>query len=698
MVSRVLLPAGLVLGAGLSGALVLTGTPVWGGSLALLTAVGGLAGIFLGQDDPPAKAGKASAVEDINGFFNVSLDLLCIIDLEGRLRRVNSSWTKTLGWSEDELLGRPYLDFVHPDDQAETRSEGERLAQGHSTQAFINRYQTKDGGWRILRWVGSFNQARGLVYGIAQDVTEPLATLEELRLTRNNLEAKEEQLRLALLSSGTGIYDWQIPTDHLDLNGNWFSMRGYQPGELPSTMATCTGLMHPDDRPGIMAQLQTLMTGRPGGYRLEYRSQHKDGHWQWIQDRGELVERGPNGEPLRMIGTNIDITELKTTQATLDEARIAAEEAVRAKSDFLATMSHEIRTPMNGVIGLTSVLLGEDLPPAQRETIETIRRSGETLLAILNDILDLAKIESGQMEVHLEPVNASQVLRDALQLFAEQAKQKSLDLAVEMEAAPSEFWLADPLRIRQVVLNLLSNALKFTDHGSVHLRLERRKDRLILGIRDTGVGIPEDRLHRLFQRFSQVDTHSTRRQGGTGLGLAISRHLVELMGGKITVESQPGRGSTFRIILPLVESSSRIRLHQQVIPLPRIRPLRVLVAEDNKINQLVTRKMLDQQGHTVDLAEDGVQAVERWALGGHDLILMDWQMPEMDGLEATRRIRALELEKSCRRIPIIALTANALTEDRSICLAAGMDEMLAKPVTAEELAGTLARIMALADT
>ena len=696
MSSHVVLPAGLSLGAATAGALVLAGAPTWGAGLALATALGGLA-VTLRNLTSATGTPTTSSSQETNGFFNSSLDMLCIASLDGRLRRINPSWTKTLGWTEAEMLGHQTLEFVHPEDQAETRDENQRLAQGHQTQAFINRYRTKDGGWRILRWVACADLKQGVVYAIAQDVTEPLATLEELRLTRNQLAAREEQLRLALLSSGIGLYDWQIPTNHLDLNAHWFQMRGYIPGDFPAEFSTWSLLVHPEDLPGIKAQLDALMAGKPGGYRLEYRSRHKAGHWQWIQDRGELLERGPSGEPLRMIGTNIDITELKTTQATLDEARIAAEDAVQAKSEFLATMSHEIRTPMNGVLGLTSVLLGESLPPGQRETLETIRRSGETLLAILNDILDLAKIESGQMEVHLEPVNASQVLRDALQLFAEQAKRKSLELTVEMEATPSEFWLADPLRIRQVVLNLLSNALKFTDHGTVRLRLERHKDWLILAIRDTGVGIPEDRLHRLFQRFSQIDTHSTRRQGGTGLGLAISRHLVELMGGKITVESQVGRGSTFRIILPLVESSSRIRLHQLAVPLARTRPLRVLVAEDNKINQLVTRKMLEQQGHTMVLAENGLQAVERWSQGGHDLILMDWQMPEMDGLEATRQIRAQEAERDCRRIPIIALTANAMTEDRATCLAAGMDEMLAKPVTAEVLADTLARIMALAD-
>jgi signal transduction histidine kinase len=390
-----------------------------------------------------------------------------------------------------------------------------------------------------------------------------------------------------------------------------------------------------------------------------------------------------------------EILERNAVNAELLLAKEKAESAARLKSQFLANMSHEIRTPMNGVLGMTDLALATSLTREQSEYLQGAKTSAEALLRILDDILDVSKLEAGKMAIEAMDFELGAMLQNTLRLFEVPARKNGVELRLSVEPECPAWVRGDPVRLRQILVNLVGNAVKFTREGSIEVRVARTSgDRLLFAVKDTGIGIARDKLDTIFEAFTQGDGSHTRRFGGTGLGLTITRKLVGLMGGRVWVESEPGAGSRFYIELPLPEQAPPAPAGQEsnAAAAPALPPLNVLVAEDNVVNQKVICSLLRLAGSVAHLAADGAEAYRLFLEKPFDLVLMDVQMPEVDGLEATSMIRAEERRRNLRPIPIVALTAHTAQPEHEQCLAVGMDGIITKPVSRERLLQTIGEI------
>jgi len=432
----------------------------------------------------------------------------------------------------------------------------------------------------------------------------------------------------------------------------------------------------------------------------------------WLEANCRLVRDPLTGAPKEVIASLRDVTPREALKAELEGAKTRAEAAASAKSMFLANMSHEIRTPMNGVLGFTELLLAGDLSEEQRHQAELITESGRAMMRLLNDILDLSKVEAGQMKVADEPFDLAHALKACLKLITPAVVQKGVELKCELADDLPKLIRGDGLRLRQIILNLLGNAAKFTDQGSITLRAwpinDSATSRIVIEVEDTGIGIDRDRQAAIFEQFVQAGGDIAARFGGTGLGLSISAQLARLMGGEIQLASEPGEGTRFFLTLPFVAVEDRRNFdrhedsdaRQEGPTFSRQRPLRVLVAEDHDVNQMLTSAMLKQLGCQSAIARDGAEAVMMVSEAAergvpYDIVLMDMQMPTMDGQEATVRIRAAGFEAAT--LPIVALTANAYADDIAACLNVGMQAHLAKPLLLADLQVALRRWTGLRD-
>lgn len=761
-----------------------------------------------------------------------------LADADWRITWVNESFTRTFGYAAEEVWGRRPGDFLLGEGQgsghATARTIDAALAadepyvgeqrqfdkEGRAHDVELEVRRLKDGAGRFIGYMS-----------LMQDVTQA-------RRVARDLAFKEHQLRFIFDNLPVGVgwqrFDLDGKEEDFQLSEWFFNVWGLRREDM-TDRAQMRGMTHPEDHARQVALERQLQAGELNGYSLEKRYVRPDGRVVWVDFRVQAYRRADGGIE-QEIAIAIDITDRRRHAGELEAAKLAAEAANLAKSQFLAMMSHEIRTPMNGVIGMTSLLLDTHLDGNQQEYAETIRQSGESLLTVINDILDFSKIESGKLELEQEEFDVRHTVEGALDLLAPKAAEKGIDLLYEVDdTVPAEV-RGDATRLRQVLVNLLGNAVKFTAQGEVVLTVQRGEPQpggmaLEFSITDTGIGIPAQAMGVLFQSFSQVDTSTTRKFGGTGLGLAISRRLTELMGGTMRVDSEEGKGSCFsftvhvgqveagpkhyqptaptllkgrRLLVVDDNASSRrilttlasgwgmiatavegggaaeallargerfdaaildmcmpekdgVRLAQALRARPESRdlplvllsslgqealpgerglfvarltkpakpafvqailvralagravpeenkptlapvvagpevvepqPERVLLAEDNRVNQRVALHMLQRLGYRADAVANGAEVIEACDRVPYDIVLMDVQMPEMDGLEAARRLRA---SQRGAQPWIIALTANAMTGDREKCLAAGMNDYMSKPMTFEDLTEVLVR-------
>ena len=473
---------------------------------------------------------------------------------------------------------------------------------------------------------------------------------------------------------------------------------GFEPEEMIGTRPSAT--IHPDEAASVRRMADGIVAGKVPGDRvtLTYRMLHKEGHWVWVEAGINLVRDPHTGAAKSLICSLRDVTERQRIARHLEQAKLAAEHAARQKADFVANMSHELRTPLTGILGLHD-LLGADptLGPKQRRYLIMARDAGQSLLTVVNDVLDFSKIEAGELTIEKVPFDLLSLVEACEDLNVEAARAKSLWL--DMRVPDKDLILiGDPSRLKQILLNLVGNAVKFTERGGVMLsaRFDPCTARLRFEVTDTGVGIPAHKLNLLFKRFSQADTSTTRRFGGSGLGLAICKRLAELMGGEIGVLSDPEHGSTFWLEVPALEATGKRHVPQDTL-LGVIPRRRILLAEDNPLNQEMIKAVLEARGHVVTLVDNGAAAAAAARSDTpFDLILMDLQMPIMDGLSATRVIRSAEQADRRAATPIIGLTANAMVEDVERCHNVGMEAHVAKPIDWAELFGVMERLTSVA--
>jgi signal transduction histidine kinase/CheY-like chemotaxis protein/HPt (histidine-containing phosphotransfer) domain-containing protein len=426
------------------------------------------------------------------------------------------------------------------------------------------------------------------------------------------------------------------------------------------------------------------------------RKLHKQGHWVWLESTLCLARDPETRVPKSIICVLRDVTERQRAAWHLERAKMAAENATRMKGDFVANMSHELRTPLTGIMGIHDLLRNDPtLSPQSRRYLELARDEGRSLLTIVNDVLDFSKIEAGQMSIENLPFRLGKIIVACRDFARTEAAKKDLQIVVDVDDAEVVL-VGDENRLRQVLRNLLTNAVKFSERGNIVISggYSVQSGRLRIEVSDNGIGIAEDKLALLFERFRQADASTTRRYGGTGLGLAICKRLLELMGGEIGVASQLGRGSTFWFEAPLRRAPEAAEIPKPRQPALASASLRVLLAEDNPTNQQIIKAMLETEGHLVTVVETGVAAVVAAQTEEFDIILMDVHMPQMDGISATRVIRNSEMAEHRRATPIVGLTANAMARDVDRCREAGMDAHVAKPIEWVELFATLNRLLA----
>ncbi|BAY48715.1 multi-sensor hybrid histidine kinase [Scytonema sp. HK-05] len=661
----------------------------------------------LGAETARAEA-LCESEERFRSLVQNASDIIAVIAADGIICYTSLSVKNILGYQPENLLGKKGFELVHPDDRPKAESllrEALDYSKTKITAEF--RLQHADGSWRDFEVLVNNLLAEPSVAGIVttcRDITERKRTGEALR-------ESQQMLQLVMDNIPQFIFWKDRNSVFLGCNRNFAQLVGLgSPENIVGK--TDYDLTYQTQEADFFRKCdQRVMETSTPEYHIIEPLLLADGKQAWL-DTNKVPLHDSRGNVVGILGSFEDITERKRGEAALVEAREAAFEASRLKSQFLANMSHEIRTPLNAVIGMTNLLLNTELKPEQRGFVQTIRHSNDALLSIINDILDFSKIECGKLELEQQPFDLQKCVEESISLVASKAAEKGLKLAYSIAPSTPKTLVADAARLSQILVNLLSNAVKFTEFGKVTVSVTAKKVRgkqdwrslvspdsldtyeIEFAVKDTGIGIPQERIEHLFEPFTQVDSSISRRYGGTGLGLAICKQLTEIMGGRIWVESTLGQGSSFYFTLiaqssPMQVDTPKVESRVAIPQIAEQLPLRILLAEDNQVNQQVALLILKKLGYQADAVGNGLEVLRSLRCQMYDVVLMDIQMPKMDGLTATRHI-CQEWSKD-QRPRIIAMTAYATDYAREQCLEAGMDDYISKPIEIEKLVQALSQ-------
>lgn len=517
-----------------------------------------------------------------------------------------------------------------------------------------------------------------------------------------SLKDTEERFILAVEGTEDGIFDWDIAADKVFFSSKYFEMLGYDKKSGFGKPEDMQNLIHPDDLDQVLAYLKQYLKGELSEYRQEFRMKHQSGRWVWIQSRAKALF-DKNGRAYRMVGAHTDITHMVKAQEKLAAEKELAVNASKAKSEFLAHMSHEIRTPLTAISGIAEILerQKQTLDSKQRQLVSTLLSSTSSLKDLINDVLDFSKIENGELELEEKNFALDIVFEQIISMMALKANEKGVSFVFNYNETKNKTFYGDPIRLRQIIINLVSNAIKFTDEGGVTIKTEIEDhdgtDFLRINVTDTGIGIEPENFDLVFERFKQGDSSVSRKYGGSGLGLSISRNLAKMMGGDIFLSSEYGKGSTFSVLIPLKVCEITIEKQDKAVTSKLDDQIKTrltgetkaLIVEDYEGNVVVISYILEDIGIKYDIANTGVEALKLWKENHYDVVLMDIQMPEMDGFTATAEIRSIEKRKKLDPTPIIGMTAHALVGDKDKCIEAGMDAYLPKPIVESDLKKTI---------